>query len=817
MRHTARTVINSVKPMLPSGLRRQLGSRYRSLRRRFRHLPEDHFIEGLSQPIRSHVFLYESFYGASVNCSPRAIFEALLEHPAHTKLEHVWSLADPDQAPKWMKDHPRVRVVQRNSPEYAGLLATAGSVISNSTLATWYVRREGQIYANTWHGVPLKQMFKHESAANPTVHRNSQRNFLQATHILLQNSFTADRLLGSSDVREATASRTFSTGAPRVDATLNSKRDALRKELGVPAGRRIVFVAPTWRGFLGQTVKSVPMLDALMAELELLPETEFAVFAQLHNFVGSEVSGIRAIPKGMSTNRFMAAVDVLVTDYSSIMFDFFPTGRAVVLFVYDRHEYEEIRGLYAELEDLPAQICYRPREVVEAIRTGSRSVDMPQFRAASRRFFPLEDGAATERALEALFDAPEVVSPQPAPRPRVLFFGGGWKNNGITTSMLNLLIGLSAFDLDVYVATDGLGIEGSAEQLANMSRVPESVHLIHRAGAILSNLRESRALERFYRRNRFADDAHKGAVRALMQRESRRMFGDLEFDAAIDFSGYARYWSLVIGNTSAKRRAIYQHNDLRSEADLRFDVLNGVFASYSLYDRIATVSEETRQVNLRSLGQYYPSPEASVTVANMIAPDQIRARAAERPKRGLALPKGDGPLFVMAGRLSPEKAVDRAIRAVAQLRDEGEAVRLIVMGTGPLEDELAALIQSLNLGGRVRLAGHVDNPFPIVAMGDCFLLSSNYEGQPMVLLEALTLAKPVIATDIPGARAVLGTDYGHLVSPDVAGVADGMRRFLRGEVRDASAFDAEAYCEAALQDFFDKVLGFTPSRRSPAS
>ena len=168
----------------------------------------------------------------------------------------------------------------------------------------------------------------------------------------------------------------------------------------------------------------------------------------------------------------------------------------------------------------------------------------------------------------------------------------------------------------------------------------------------------------------------------------------------------------------------------------------------------------------------------------------------------------------MAGRLSPEKAVDRAIRAVARLRDEGQRVRLVAMGTGVLKDELERLIETLKLKDQVRLAGHVSNPFPVIAQGDCFLLSSDYEGQPMVLLEALTLGKPVIATDIPGARAVLGDSYGHLVSPDVEGLAEGMRRFIAGEVPDASGFDAEAYCEGALQSFFDTVLGFSPARRA---
>lgn len=86
----------------------------------------------------------------------------------------------------------------------------------------------------------------------------------------------------------------------------------------------------------------------------------------------------------------------------------------------------------------------------------------------------------------------------------------------------------------------------------------------------------------------------------------------------------------------------------------------------------------------------------------------------------------------------------------------------------------------------------------------------------MVLLEALTLGKPVIATDIPGCRSVLarkdGGDLGCLVSASDEGVAQGMARFLAGEVS-AAGFDAKAYQDAALQDFFKHILGHVPAKR----
>lgn len=812
----ARKGLAGMKALLPRRIRQKLGSVYRRYLAGGPVLIPSIYAEALTQTaIDPDLVFYESFYGRSMNCSPQAIFAGLLADPAHAGRRHVWALNDPSVLPESLRTHPAVSFVPSGGRAYALALAQAGCIITNSTLPAWFQRREGQNVVNTWHGVPLKRMFKHESAAHPTVHRNSQRNFLQATHLLMPNRFTAEALMGSADVLEAVESRIHCIGAPRVDATLTTDRAALRAELGIAPGQKVILVAPTWRGALAGGVETeMPMLDRLMAQLEALDPTRHAVFCQMHNFVQGQGQTTRRPPAHMSSNRFMAAVDVLISDYSSIMFDFFATGRQVILYAYDRAEYEAERGMNFAMEDLPAQICTTPEAVIEALETGLPARDMPQFAAARDRFFPLEDGRATERAIATLFTPP---APRLRKRPRLLMFCGGWKNNGITSSALNLLNTLADRDIDIYVPTEGAKIEAEPELLDNLRRIDPRIHLLHRVGNMVHTRAEHRALERYYARNGFADAAHEAEVLALFRREARRNFGDMDFDAVVDFSGYARYWAMLLAQVPARRHVIWQHNDLHAEAQKRFAILNGVFAAYRHYDRVVSVSEETRQVNLGNLAGYYANPEAADTIRNVIRPGEIRAQAAAPLPEGLTLPQGL-PLFAMAGRLSPEKAQDRAIRALGILRREGQEAALVLMGTGPLEEDLHAEARRAGVSDRVIFAGHIANPFPIIAQADCFVLSSNYEGQPMVLLEALTLGKPVIATDIPGARSVLGQkggpDLGLLVPASDEGVADGMRAFLAGQVGIAG-FDAETYRDAALQDFLTRILGETPPLLAP--
>jgi CDP-glycerol glycerophosphotransferase len=816
------TAAKALKKVLPQRLKKRLKPTYTNLRRKLGfsivdgagNPASDAFLEALVQEnVRSDIVLYESFYGRSMNCSPRAIFDALLTDPCYAHLRHIWVLNDQKGAPPALRDHPSVQFVSTKNPDYGRYLATAGTVIINSTLPTWYMRRDGQTLANTWHGVPLKKMFKYESANHPTVHRNSQRNFLQASHLLIPNAFTANALFESSDVLEAVEGRVTLTGAPRVDQTLNSDRIALRSELGVSPQQKLIFIAPTWRGNLGNVDGKMPMLDQLVDRLQELDPKEHAIFGQMHNFMGQKFAGVRSIPTGMSTNRFLAAVDVLISDYSSIMFDFLATGRQVILFVYDREEYLAERGINFPLEEIPAQLCVTVDDVMTALDQAVVSRELPQFASAKARFFPQEDGQATRRAISALFSP---MSPRTKKRPRILMYCGGWKNNGITSAALNLLNTLTLYEIDVYVATEGERIEKNPELLGNLNRIAPEIHLLHRVGGTACTKEDYVTLDRYYNSNRFDDDAHRQQISTIFQREALRLFGDLSFDAVLDFSGYARYWSLLFACVAAKRRVVWQHNDLLSEAQNRFPILRGVFENYRQFDRVVSVSEETRQVNLENLSEYYLRPDCATTVRNVIRPEEIVARSLEPTSESVAVPT-NRPLFVMAGRLSPEKAVARAIRALAIIRTEGHLATLFVMGTGPLESELRAVAAGAGVADSVVFAGHISNPFPIIAQSDCFVLSSDYEGQPMVLLETLTLGKPVIATDIPGCRSVLtqknSHDLGHLVPASDEGIAQGMRDFINGNVK-TSAFDAEAYREAALQDFFIQALeGFRPPLR----
>ena len=157
-------------------------------------------------------------------------------------------------------------------------------------------------------------------------------------------------------------------------------------------------------------------------------------------------------------------------------------------------------------------------------------------------------------------------------------------------------------------------------------------------------------------------------------------------------------------------------------------------------------------------------------------------------------------------RLSIEKDHEKLIRAFNVVRNSFPDARLLILGEGYLYFHLKELIQLLNLENHVYLLGYKENPHSYLKSADCFVLSSNHEGQPVVLQEALILSKPIISTDIPASVGVLSNTGALIVENSEAGLIEGMLNFLNHNSSDLRThFDFSNYNKEAFGSFL-KVI-----------
>lgn len=790
---------------------------YRKNRELSQSMTYTEYLETL--PLATSTVLYESSHGNSVSCNPLEICRNLLADPRFGSWTHVWVLNDKDRIPHELAGRKNVIFAARDSDLYLRYLSTAAYLINNNTFPPYFVRRSDQQYLNTWHGTPLKTLGK-DIKNGFMDHRNAARNFLHTTHLIAPNKFTAECLIEKYDIEGIFAGKLAITGYPRIDPTLGASEQQkadLRRRLGIQDGEKVVLYAPTWRGSLGSLEKS--SLDVLDI-MEQLATQDCVPLYRGHALTSGDGAGGSmerfVVPDDIPTNDLLAVVDVLITDYSSIFFDFIATGRPIVYFAYDMDEYAAERGLYFDLETLPGRVCIETAGLLSEVAAALQSEDAAdeKYLRGKETFCAMEDGSSTQRVVDFFFfDATEYVVTRERPAKRnVLFYQGSFIPNGITTSYLNLLSNVDHENNRMFLAIDPSTVKSEARRLQKFSQNPEHVHVLGRVGSQLVTAEERWVIDKFNATGDLAAPELWDIYNRAFHREFRRLFGDANFDSVVCFEGYARYWAALFANATnpAARKSIYLHNDMYREWRHRFRYLESMFRLYRRYDQLVSVTKSVHQENVRQLSKPFDLAPAKFDFCNNVV------NAAEAKVFAAATLEEDlrdwmdaaSTNFVTLGRLSPEKGHAKLLRAFAAIVETNPDCRLTILGDGPLRGDLQDLIQELSLEPNVLLAGLRLNPFPALQRSDCFVFSSDYEGQGLVVLEALILGKPVISTDVVGPRSVLENGHGLLVDNSIQGLIAGMEDYL-GNRLPSPKFDYEEYQRDAVEKFQRVALART--------
>jgi glycosyltransferase involved in cell wall biosynthesis len=224
------------------------------------------------------------------------------------------------------------------------------------------------------------------------------------------------------------------------------------------------------------------------------------------------------------------------------------------------------------------------------------------------------------------------------------------------------------------------------------------------------------------------------------------------------------------------------------------------FLSRQIYPRLTTLVCASHGVS-DSLSAFMPlRPKRVKVIPSFIDREMVATLACAELPGAISTARKEPLLFAM-GRLVPQKGFDVLLRSIRQLHDSGQHVRALIVGEGGERSNLQRLIADLGLGGYVEMPGFAANPFPVMRQADIFVLSSRFEGFALVLLEAMALGLPIVATDcIAGPSEILEKGRcGMLVPPeDHKALASAVSRMLRNREL-AEHFRAAA--TARLQDF----------------
>ena len=510
------------------------------------------------------------------------------------------------------------------------------------------------------------------------------------------------------------------------------------------------------------------------------------------------------------TYEILNIADILITDYSSVMFDFLNKDRPIFLYTYDKQEYMNGRSMYFDIEKLP---FYQTNNIYDLCNKINTTNDSKVYSELKNEMCLYDNNLSTKLMCNYVFlnKTSSNIKIIPASnyynnKKNILIFAGTLMKNGITTAVKSLLCNI---DLDKYNYYIAFFQKAGNKHVDFINELNPKINYIPIYGK--KNLRLIDALcQYFYFRNNIETKSILKRLDHIFKIEAYRLFNDYKFDVAIHFSGYERKIIHLLPKCSNKT-VINTHSDLMKEKQMRNNIhVPSIKFAYKYYDIIGVVNNILKENIIKNMPHAKIRPMHNL---NDISGIRMRSKlpiifdndtecnvSLERLNNIL---NGNTLKIINIARFSVEKGLDRLIEAFKKFNIENPSSYLIIIGGhGNLYQEILSKANEVN---NVVIIKSMKNPMTVLNKCDLFVLSSFYEGLPMTIMEALILNKPVISTNIPSVRKFLGEGYGFLVDNSEEGILQGLLDYKSGKLNNLKKFDAEKFNEQALQEFYDII------------
>lgn len=368
-------------------------------------------------PCEKNMVLFISFHGRGYSDNPKAIYEYLRKQ--NSDLKYIWAIKNHKQKNIQIEG---AKVIEYFSIPYFYYLARSKYWVVNCKLPTYILKKENQVYLQTWHGTPLKRLahdivldnkdttFYRSKMSAEEMYNTYDEDVRKYNYMISPNPYSTKVFKSAFRINEE---RLIETGYPRNDILVNSTNDQIvriKERLGLPKDKKVILYAPTWRDnsyvIEGYTFKL--QVDFRKWQ-EALGEEYIVVFKPHYLIINDfDIKAFEGFVYEASATSDIAELylisDLLITDYSSVFFDYAILNRPMYFYMFDLDEYaSELRGFYFDIyETLPGPIVQNENDLLAQIKNSN--FDYDRLKKFNQEFNEFHDGQCAKKVCDILFE-----------------------------------------------------------------------------------------------------------------------------------------------------------------------------------------------------------------------------------------------------------------------------------------------------------------------------------------------------------------------------------------------------------------------------
>ncbi len=381
-----------------------------------------YFWKGIGVKPDEKTVVFSAYNGRSYVCSPKAVYEYMLQQEEYADYRFIWLFDHPEKYQHLM-EHPNTIVVKNGSSQCEKYLHQAKYWIFNFRAYDHWIPKKSQVYVQCWHGTPLKRLgydiTNSDNAMNSVkeIREKYRTDAQRFSYILSPCRFVTETFASAWNLKKTgKEAAILETGYPRNDFLNDfSQEDVLRirENVGLKdETRKIILYAPTWRDNQYDSKKGYVYDNPVdFAYLREQLGKDYVILFRAHYLVADQFDFeqykdfVLDVSKYDDINELYVVSDLLITDYSSVFFDYAILKRPMLFYMYDMEAYrDEMRGFYLDIHDLPGPIVKTEAELAEAVCAASvAGADIESIETFNQEYNLMNDGNAAMRFVEKIF------------------------------------------------------------------------------------------------------------------------------------------------------------------------------------------------------------------------------------------------------------------------------------------------------------------------------------------------------------------------------------------------------------------------------